>query len=341
MSKQQARILIVDDTAKNIQLVASVLQPEGYQLGFATSGYKAIKSIEEHNFDLILLDVMMPGIDGYDTCKAIKSSSNASHVPVIFLTAKDDEASIVKGLDSGGVDYITKPFNQRELLARVETHIKLKDYEDNLENKVKQLTGEIEETQREVVLTMGAIGEARSKETGNHVKRVAEYSYVFAQKLGMNKVDSQLLKEASPMHDIGKIAIPDNLLHKKGPLIPEEWAIMKTHAQLGYDMLKFSERPILKAAAQIALTHHEKFDGSGYPNQLSADEIPIFGRITAISDVFDALGTKRCYKNPWLDKDIFELIKNESGKHFDPQLVELFFANIDSFLSIRERLKDE
>jgi len=341
MPNRKFKILIVDDTPKNIQVVASVLQSKGYELAFATNGHKALSSIESTPFDLILLDVMMPGIDGYDTCRQLKKMVNGKHVPVIFLTAKTDEESIVTGFDCGGVDYVTKPFNQRELLSRVETHLKLKDYEDNLEKKVKQLTGEIEETQREVVFTMGAIGESRSKETGNHVRRVAEYSYIFGINFGLPEEEAELLKEASPMHDIGKVGIPDSILHKNGKLDAEEWEIMKTHAQLGYDMLRFSTRPILKSAAVIAISHHEKYDGSGYPNALVGEDIPIYGRIIAICDVFDALGSKRCYKDAWPDEKVFDLIKSESGKHFDPKLVDIFFDNIDQFLEIRDKLQDD
>ncbi len=340
MDDKKAKILIVDDTSKNIQLVASKLQNVNYDIAFATSGEKAIAAIKDHEYDLILLDVMMPALDGYQTCRKIKTLKNGEHTPIIFLTAKTDKESIIKGFDSGGIDYVTKPFNSRELLARVETHIKLKDYESNLEKKVQFLTEEIEATQREVVFTMGAIGETRSRETGNHVKRVAEYCYIFAKKYGLSESDAALLREASPMHDIGKVGIPDSILNKPGKLNAQEWEVMKTHAEIGYDMLKFSKRPILQAAASVALSHHEKFDGSGYPKNLKGQNIPIFGRILAICDVFDALGSERCYKKAWKDNDIWNLLKAQSGQHFDPDLVEIFFENIDSFTAIRDQLKD-
>lgn len=340
MPDPKFRVLVVDDTSKNIQLVGSVLRNKGYGIAYATSGLKALTAIEENEFDLILLDVMMPGIDGYETCKRIKKQKNGEHTPVIFLTAKTDEESIINGFDCGGIDYVTKPFNQRELLARVETHLKLKDYENNLENKVQLLTEEIEATQREVVFTMGAIGETRSRETGNHVKRVAKYCYLFATKYGLSQAEATLLEEASPMHDIGKVGIPDSILKKPGKLDKDEWEIMKTHAELGYDMLKFSERPILKTAASVALSHHEKFDGSGYPKGLKGEDIPIYGRILAICDVFDALGSERCYKKAWPDENIWELLREESGKHFDPALVQIFFENQDAFVLIRDQLKD-
>ncbi len=203
-----------------------------------------------------------------------------------------------------------------------------------------RLEAEIEETQKEVVFTMGAIGESRSKETGNHVKRVAEYSKILALASGMDENEAELFKQASPMHDIGKIAIPDAILKKPGPFDAHERKIMNTHAELGYQMIKHSTRPLLKAAAIVAYEHHEKWDGSGYPRGLKGEEIHIYGRITALADVFDALGSDRVYKKAWPDEKIFKLIREESGKHFDPHLVDLFFENIDKILKVREEFKD-
>lgn len=199
---------------------------------------------------------------------------------------------------------------------------------------------EIISTQKEIVYTMGEIGEKRSNETGNHVRRVAEYSELLALKHGLNPEEAKLLKMASPMHDIGKVAIPDAILNKPDKLDNDEFSIMKTHAQLGFDMLNHSERPILKAAAIVAYEHHEKYNGSGYPRGLSGKQIHIFGRITAIADVFDALGSDRVYKKAWDDEQIFDLFKRESGQHFDPELVELFFTHLDEFLTIREKYQD-
>lgn len=202
------------------------------------------------------------------------------------------------------------------------------------------LNQEISDTQREIVTTMGIIGETRSKETGLHVKRVAEYSYLLAKLIGLSEEEATLLKEASPMHDIGKVGIPDHILNKPGKLTPEEFEIMKTHAQLGYEMLKYSEREILKASAVVAYTHHEKWDGSGYPRRLSGEEIPIYGRITAVADVFDALGHDRIYKEAWPLKNILDLFKEEREKQFDPNMIDLFFEHLDQFLSIRDRMQD-
>ena len=204
-----------------------------------------------------------------------------------------------------------------------------------------KLTAEIEDTQREVVFTMGAIGESRSKETGNHVKRVAEYSYILAKAYGLDESDAELLKQASPMHDIGKVAIPDAILNKPGRFNAEERKIMDTHAELGYHMIKNSERPLLKAAAIVAHQHHEKWNGKGYPRQLRSEEIHIYGRITALADVFDALGSDRVYKKAWDDERIFNLFREESAEHFDPRLIDLFFDNLDKILAVREEFKDE
>jgi len=214
---------------------------------------------------------------------------------------------------------------------------------DELQKKfeeVEALQKEIEETQKEVVFTMGAIGESRSKETGNHVKRVAQYSKILAVHYGLGEKESEMLKQASPMHDIGKVAIPDAILNKPGRFDEAEREIMNTHAQLGFDMLKMSNRPLLKMAATVAYEHHEKWDGTGYPNQLKGEEIHIYGRITALADVFDALGSDRCYKQAWDDEKIFKMFKEERGKHFDPQLIDIFFENLEQFLEVRESLKD-
>ena len=207
-------------------------------------------------------------------------------------------------------------------------------------DELMALTVEIEETQREVVFTMGSIAERRSKETGNHVKRVALYSELFAIKYGLSQEQTQMLKEASPMHDIGKVAIPDNILNKPAKFTNEEFDIMKTHAILGYEMLKGSQRPLLQLASIVAYQHHERWDGNGYPQKLKGTNIDINGRITAIADVFDALGSSRVYKSAWSDDDIFEYFRDQKGKHFDPKLVDIFFDNLDEFLEIRNKLVD-
>ncbi len=206
--------------------------------------------------------------------------------------------------------------------------------------EIEKLYEELNETQREIIYKLGEIGESRSSETGQHVKRVAEYSKLFAQKIGLDSKDVNKLFMASPMHDIGKIGIPDSILNKNGKLDSSEWEIMKTHAQLGYDILKNSKREILQAAGIVSYTHHEKWDGSGYPLGLKGEEIHIFGRITAIADVFDALGSERVYKKAWPLEDILKLFNEEKGKHFDPSLIDVFMNNLDDFLEIKEKYKD-
>jgi cyclic di-GMP phosphodiesterase len=347
MDGDNFNVLIVDDIGKNIQVVANLLKDEGYRLSYAMSGEQALKVLQENDYDLVLLDIMMPGLDGYQTCIKIKKLVNYSEVPVIFLTARDDHDSIVQGFESGGQDYVTKPFNTAELLARVRTHLKLRAFENSQQQKIdkalkdlRALNEELEDSQKEVVFTMGAIAETRSKETGMHVKRVAEYSKLLALLSNIPVHEAEIIALASPMHDLGKVGIPDDILNKAGPLTQKERVIMDNHVILGYDMLKRSKRQIMQTAAIIALEHHEKWDGSGYPFNKKGTEIHLFGRITALADVFDALCSKRCYKEPWNDPQIFEFLRAESGKHFDPTLIDIFFDNIEQFLIIRQTFPD-
>jgi len=341
------KVLIVDDVPKNIQVIANLLGDEEYDISYATNGTQALGQIEETQFDLVLLDIMMPEMNGYEVCRRIKKIQLTNEMPVIFITAKTDEDSLLEAFNAGGQDYVTKPFNAPELMARVRTHLKLKAFEDsqqvvinNALAELETLNKEIIETQKEVIFTMGSIGETRSKETGLHVKRVAEYSRLLALMSGLHDVEADMIAMASPMHDIGKVGIPDAILNKKGRLTEDEFEVMKTHVVIGYDMLKHSDRPLMRTAAIIALEHHEKWDGSGYPNAKAGDDIHIYGRITALADVFDALGSDRCYKQAWDDDKIFELLKEQSGKHFDPGMVSAFFENIDQFFEVRTRYRD-
>ena len=344
----QKTILIVDDTEINVNTLMDLLDKK-YDILATLDGESALEIVdEEDKIDLILLDIMMPRLDGFEVCKRLKANSKTSDIPIIFITAKTDDDSIEKAYALGGVDYITKPFRAREILSRITNHLALSEQSHILEYMVKEktkelhsLNRELEDTQREVVFTMGAIGERRSKETGNHVKRVALYSELLAKCYGIENKEVQMLKEASPMHDIGKVAIPDYILNKPAKLTDEEFEHMKKHAMLGYEMLRYSTRPLLKTASIVALEHHEKWDGSGYPKGLKGEGIHIYGRITALADVFDALGSSRAYKEAWSDEKIFALFKEEKGKHFDPKLVDIFFDNINHFLEIRNKLKDK
>ena len=342
----QKTILIVDDTDTNVETLMNLLE-DNYDLLASLDGESALEIVAEEHIDLILLDIMMPGIDGFEVCKRLKENPKTDDIPVIFITAKTDDDSIEKAYEVGGVDYITKPFRAREVLSRITNHLALSEQQHYLEHMVdlrtkelQNLNEEIQSTQREVVFTMGAIGEMRSKETGNHVKRVALYSELIAKYYGLDDEEVQLLKEASPMHDIGKVAIADAILHKPAKLTTDEFEIMKQHTSLGYEMLKYSNRDILKTAATVAFEHHEKYDGTGYPQGLKGEEIHLYGRITAVADVFDALGSKRVYKEAWGDEEIFHLFKQERGKHFDPKIVDIFFDHVNEFLQIRDSLKD-
>ena len=235
----------------------------------------------------------------------------------------------------------TQTINRPDELGEISFAIKdmSKSIKEGIE-QIEELHGEITNTQKEIIYTMGEIAETRSKETGNHVKRVAEYSYILAKKIGLSEEEASILKLASPMHDIGKVGIPDNILNKPGKLTFEEFEIMKTHTHLGFEMLRYSKKPILQAASIVARDHHEKYNGEGYPRGLKEKEIHIFARITAIADVFDALGSDRVYKKAWDDEKIFKLFNEEKGKHFDPDIIELFFENIDEIYKIRSMFKD-
>ena len=253
----------------------------------------------------------------------------------------ESESKLLDELEYLKVDFNTTIEKLKKDLQRSYKTIERSDRQQEREFlKLKELNKEIEDTQKEIIFTMGAIGESRSKETGNHVKRVAEYSKILALKYGMSEYDAEMLKQASPMHDIGKVAIPDAILNKPARFTPEEFEIMKDHAQLGYDMLKVSHRHLLKIASIVAYEHHEKWDGTGYPRGIKGEDIHILGRITALADVFDALGSSRIYKPAWDDEKIFKLFKEESGKHFDPKLIDIFFDNLEQFLDIRNSLKD-
>jgi len=232
-------------------------------------------------------------------------------------------------------DKLTKDIRRQNKIMFRSDKRQRQEYDELMALKI-----EIEETQKEVVFTMGAIGESRSKETGQHVKRVAEYSYLLAKYYGLPEKECSMLKQASPMHDIGKVAIPDAVLNKPGRFNDEERAIIETHSQLGYDMLNHSTRPLMKTATIVAYQHHEKWDGTGYPNKLKGEDIHLYGRITALADVFDALGSSRVYKKAWDDEKIFKMLKEERGKHFDPQLIDIFFKHLDEFLEIRDTFVD-
>ncbi len=339
-------ILIVDDVLENIQVAMNILKEDSYDFSYAKSGEDAITLLKKNNFDLVLLDIMMPGIDGYEVCQYMQNDPRLIDIPVIFLTAKSDMDSIVKGFDVGGLDYIVKPFHSNELLARVKTHLELYRAKkiltsNNLSLKTKielereRVLSELEQSQKEMIFVLTELVESVSDETGKHIRRVAEYSRLLAHYHNcISEEDANIIYHASPMHDIGKMSIPDVILHKDGPLTEDEFIIMKTHTSKAHKFLKIGNRKIMKAADVIAHQHHEKWDGTGYPRGLKGEDIHIYGRVVALADVFDALTHKRVYKDAWSVEKAIEYIIDHSGTQFDPYLVELFKDNIDEFLSI-------
>lgn len=332
----QATILVVDDTPENIDVLAGILKAD-YKIRAARNGAMALKIANMvPQPDLILLDIMMPGIDGYEVCRQLKAALNTRQIPVIFVTAKISPADELEGLSLGAVDYITKPVSPPVVKQRVQTHLALYDQNRELDSKVKAQTKEIHATQLKIIQRLGRAAEYKDNETGMHVIRMSQYSHILALAMGMTEADADLLMSAAPMHDIGKIGIPDRVLQKPGKLDAEEWIIMQTHAAIGEQILGDSgSSELLELARTVAISHHEKWDGSGYPNGLKGDQIPLAGRVVAIADVFDALTSERPYKKAWSIDDAVGLLEAEAGKHFDPNLVPLFIKALPQILEIK------
>ncbi|MBM6551532.1 HD domain-containing phosphohydrolase [Marinomonas ostreistagni] len=326
--KQQPRILVVDDEPANLKVLRQVLQDQ-YRLSFARSGKSALELIEKEPVDLILLDIMMPDMTGFEVCQQLKADSTLRQVPVIFVTALRDTIDEEKGFELGAVDYITKPIVPAIVRARVKTHLSLVQAEA------------LRETQIDLIQRLGRAAEYKDNETGMHVQRMSRYSYVLARAAGIDDESANELLLAAQMHDLGKIAIPDNILLKPGRLDDDEFKQMKTHAKIGADILANPRSQLVALARSIAITHHERWDGAGYPYGLKGSEIPLEGRIAAIADVFDALTSERPYKQAWSVDEAVALLRDESGKHFDPELVELFIENMDEVLSIKAKFAEQ
>ena len=309
--KNSYEILVVDDVSENIKVAINILKQDNYNFSYALNGKEALEILKRKRFDLILLDIMMPVMNGFEVCKIVKNTPQISDTPIIFLTAKIDMQSVEEGFNLGAVDYVTKPFHAIELKSRVKNHLelyrakkKLKLNNISLNNKLtvneKKHFSELELAQKEIIDILSEIMENGSAETASHVSRVAEISKLLATLCGKFEIDEiNTIFLAAPMHDIGKILVDKNILHKPGQLTEDEFVLMKEHSQHAYNILKKSSKKLIKAASVIAYQHHENYDGSGYPNQLAGEDIHIYGRIVAIADVLDALTHERVYKDAW------------------------------------------
>lgn len=315
-------LLLVDDEPANLQVLRHTLQND-YRLLFAKQGQAALELVAKDRPDLILLDIMMPDLSGYEICQRLKDNPLHQSIPVIFITALSDAEHEQKGLEMGAVDYISKPFNPHIVKARVRTHLSLVRAE------------EISKTRLQIIQCLGAAAEYRDNETGLHVIRMSHVAKILAIAAGYSEEAANEIFHAAPMHDVGKIGIPDAILQKPGKLTEEEFAVMRQHPVIGAKILGDHPAGLLKLAASIALNHHEKWDGSGYPRGLKGEEIPLSARIVAIADVFDALVNTRPYKAAWPVEKAVALLDEQSGKHFDPQLVELFKANLETIRRVQ------
>ncbi|THG86453.1 two-component system response regulator [Pseudomonas sp. A-1] len=361
-AQKKPTILVVDDNPNNLVLISNLLKQE-YRVKVANNGEAALRiagAVEQP--DLVLLDIMMPEMDGYEVCRKLKAEPRLRDIPVIFLTARtaiDDEE---RGLELGAVDYITKPISPPVMLARLRTHLKLKASADFLRNKSAFLEQEVRRRMHEVLAVqdvtiemMASLAETRDNETGNHIRRTQHYVRTLALHLRehprfadfLTAANIDLLFKSAPLHDIGKIGIPDSILLKPGRLDQREFDVMKTHASLGGEAIARAERlagrpiPFLSIAKDIAYSHHEKWDGSGYPRGLAGDAIPVAARLMAIADVYDALISSRVYKAPMSHEEAVKIIAAGKASHFDPDVTDAFFAAQASFREIAARYADQ
>jgi putative two-component system response regulator len=327
-------VLVVDDTPENIHVLSGVLQEE-YAVRVATSGEKAIAAARaDPQPDLILLDVKMPVMDGYEVCRRLKNDYQTQRIPVIFVTALGESEDEAKGFELGAVDYIVKPINPAVVRARVRTHVALYDQKRHLLELVQQRTRELEDTRLQIIRRLGRAAEFKDDETGYHVIRMSHYCRMLAIAAGIPEHRAELLFNAAPMHDVGKIGIPDSILEKAGPLTPDEWSVVKRHPVIGAGIIGRHNNELLEMARVVALTHHERWDGSGYPRALRGEAIPLVGRIVAISDAFDALTSTRPYKQAWPVEEAVALLRREAGRQFDPRLVPKFIEMLPQIRDI-------
>ncbi len=357
----KATILVVDDTPDNLTLMNNLLKDD-YHVKIASSGEKALKiAASDSPPDLILLDIMMPGMDGFEVCRRLKHDPNSINIPVIFLTAKAEEEDETKGLELGAVDYITKPISPPIVMARVKNHLALKamadflyDQNEFLELEVAKRTLEVMAIQDVTILAMTSLAETRDSDTGNHIRRTQFYVKALAERLRnhprfawfLTEANINMLFKSAPLHDIGKVGIPDRILLKPGRFEPHEFEIMKTHTTLGRDAIVHAETTLgtnvdfLSFAKDIALSHQEKWDGSGYPQGLSGDDIPIAARLMAVADVYDALISRRVYKEGMPHEKAVQIMVDGRGTHFDADMFDAFIEIQEEFRAIAQRFVD-
>ncbi|MDO3380631.1 response regulator [Gilvimarinus algae] len=319
---EKPRILVVDDEPTNLKVMQRALA-EHYRLSFAKSGQAALELVAQEAPKLILLDVMMPGMSGIEVCQALKSQADTRHIPVIFVTALSDDDDEFAGFAVGAVDYITKPIKPALVRARINTHLSLVQAE------------QLKRAHVDLVHRLGSAAEYKDTDTGEHIIRMSKYSKALALAYGINEEYAELIRQAAPMHDVGKIGIPDAILLKPGRLTEAEFTQIKEHTTIGGKILENSDSPLIQLAHLLAMEHHEKWDGSGYPRGLKGEAISIEARIVAIADVFDALTSKRPYKDPWPEEQAFAWIEEQAGSHFDPTLAECFVSIKESLLQIK------
>ncbi|MBN2886395.1 MAG: response regulator [Chromatiaceae bacterium] len=345
---QAARILVVDDERANLVLMERVLRTAGYtNLVLIQDSREVLERYRDEPTDLILLDIRMPHLNGFDILDQLSGLDDPLISPVLVLSAEYNREAVLRALHAGARDFIGKPFDRAEVLAKVRNMLEVRlahrlshNQRLLLEHLVAERTHQLRDTRLQVVHRLGRAAEYRDNETGAHILRMSHTSALLARQLGWEEADVECMLHASPMHDVGKIGIPDHILLKPGKLDAEEWAIMQTHTTIGGDILNGDDSDLLCMAREIALTHHEKWDGSGYPKGLAGEDIPPSGRIVAIADVFDALTSARPYKAPWPLEQALDYLRQGSGQHFEPRIVEVFFDLLPQILEIRARFTE-
>lgn len=354
------RVLIVDDEEPNRDLLVAMCESQGYETETANNGFDALAKVKL-DIDLVLMDVMMPGMDGFEATRRIRNDQDMNDIPIIMVTALTSKEDRLQAVEAGANDFISKPVEKTELRVRATSLLKMKEAQDEikryqleLETKVEQRTKQLREAlyasveaQRETkkahvetIHCLVAAAEYKDEDTANHIKRMSNYCKIMARKLHLSPSEVETIYLASPLHDIGKIGTPDNILFKQGKLTPEEMEIMKQHTVFGGSILRNPSSELLQAGEVIALTHHERWDGRGYPEGLAEENIPLYGRICAVADVFDALMNKRPYKEAFSLEKSLEIMKDGRGKRFEPKLLDLFLENLDEMLVIQKKYGD-